>query len=139
MDPSTLPQTRDRPKAGGDPFDARVAALWDGIVKDDPDVAMPFFFPVGAYKQVKAIPTPESDWKRRLVANYAHDIHDRHAHLGGHADAAKLVELDVANERARWIEPGEEGNKLGYFRVYGSKLRYEVDGRQDAFDVKSLI
>src|SRR5688500_11958351 len=47
-DPGGLAQTRDRPKGAGEPFDTPAAALWDAIVHDDPDRAMPFFFPVGA-------------------------------------------------------------------------------------------
>jgi hypothetical protein len=62
-----------------------------------------------------------------------------HAHLGQGAPRARLVGLDVPHGSARWVEPGEEWNKLGYFRVFGSKLRFEVDGTADSFDVKSLI
>ncbi len=39
--------------------------IWDAIVHDDPDRAMPFFFPVTAHEQVKAIYSPASDWRRR--------------------------------------------------------------------------
>jgi hypothetical protein len=160
-DPAFLPQTRDVPHASGQAFDSRVAALWDAIVEDDPERAMPFFFPLGAYEQVKAIASPAVDWKHRLVAAYAHDIHALHARLDGsspnsdHAapgtDAAasasghqsgtgaRLVLLDVPDVRARWVDPGEEYNKVGYFRVFGSKLRYEVNGETRALDVKSLI
>jgi hypothetical protein len=138
-DVATLPQTRDRPQPTGATFDGHVQALWDGIVKDDPTLAMPFFFPLGAYAQVKAIPSPEGDWRRRLVANFTRDVHKLHERLGDQAEDARFVSLEVPNERVRWIEPGEEGNKLGYFRVYGTKLRYSVDGRLAAFDVSSLI
>jgi len=138
-DPSLLPQTRDEPQASGPPFDARVAALWDGIIHDDPDRAMPFFFPLGAYRQVKDVYDPAADWKHRLVAAYRHDVHELHAKLGADAAQAKLVGLDVPQARARWVDPGEEYNKIGYYRVFGSKLRYDVDGRSGAFDVKSLI
>jgi hypothetical protein len=139
VDPGTLPQTRDRPRSSGPAYEARVHALWDAIVADDPELAMPAFFPVGAYKQVKAIPTPEADWKRRLVAAFARDIHHLHERLGGHASDATFVELEVASERARWVEPGDESNKIGYWRVYGSKLRYSIGGAPGAFDVSSLI
>jgi hypothetical protein len=139
VDPGTLPQTRDRPRSSDAAFDARVHALWDGIVSDDPDRAIPAFFPVAAYEQVKAIPSPEADWKRRLVAAFARDIHHLHERLGRHAADATLVELDVATERARWIDPGEETNKIGYWRVYGSKLRYRVGDSAAACDVMSLI
>jgi hypothetical protein len=139
VDPATLPQTRDRPAAAGPAFEARVAALWSAVVADDPQQAMPFFFPVAAYQQVKDVPDPASDWKHRLVAAYAHDIHTLHARLGSDAPRATLDGIDVPDARARWVEPGEEYNKLGYYRVFGSRLRYEIDGAARSFDVKSLI
>ena len=45
----------------------------------------------------------------------------------------------MPDARARWVDPGEEYNKIGYYRVFGSRLRYEVDGAARSFDVKSLI
>ena len=78
LDPGALPQTKDKPEASGAAFDARVAALWEAIVKDEPDRAMGFFFPVTAYEQVKAITNPASDWRRRLVAAYKRDVHAMH-------------------------------------------------------------
>jgi hypothetical protein len=138
-DPGTLPQTKDKPEASGAAFDARVAALWDAIVKDDPDRAMPFFFPVTAYEQVKAITNPASDWRRRLVAAYKRDVHALHKRLGDQAASAKLVRADVPQDRARWVEPNEESNKLGYYRVYGTRLLYELDGRERSLEVTSLI
>jgi hypothetical protein len=46
----------------------------------------------------------------------------------------------VPESRTRWVDPGEEYNKIGYFRVFGSKLRYEDGpGSPKSFDVKSLI
>jgi hypothetical protein len=139
VDPATLPQTRDKPEPSGTSWDARVAALWSAIQKDDPDLAMPFFFPVAAYEQVKDVANPARDWKYRLVAAYAKDVHDLHAKLGKAADGAKLVKLEPG-PAPRWVEPHEEWNKIGYWRVYGSKLRFErADGTSSAFDVKSLI
>ncbi len=138
VDPGVLPQTRERPSAAAPAFHARVEALWEGVVNDDPARAMAFFFPKTAYEQVKAIPYPDSDWKHRLVANFARDIHAAHAKLGRDATEAKLVGIDVP-DLARWVDPGEEGNKLGYWRVYGTRLRYEVDGRPRVLGVSSMI
>jgi hypothetical protein len=139
VDPSTLPQTHDRPSASGPAFDARVAALWNAVVADDPSLALPAFFPVGAYQQVKDIPDPASDWKHRLVAAYTRDIHALHARLGADAPQARLVSLDLPDDRARWVEPGEEYNKIGYYRVFGSRLRYSTGSSSSSFEVKSLI
>jgi hypothetical protein len=139
IDPGTLPQTRDRPRSSTPGFDARAHALWDAIVSDDPDRALPAFFPVAAYKQVKAIPAPEADYKHRLLASFGRDIHRLHERLGSHAADATLAELEIASERARWVEPNEESNKIGYWRVFGSKLRYKVGENAASFDVSSLI
>jgi hypothetical protein len=138
-EPASLPQTHEVPHAQGAAFEARRQALWDAIVNDDPDRAMTFFFPLGAYQQVKDVTDPAADWKHRLVAAYRRDIHTLHAKLGADAGAAKFVALDVPESRARWVEPGEEWNKIGYYRVFGTKLRYSVGGEERAFDVKSLI
>jgi hypothetical protein len=138
-DSASLPQTNERPAPSSPELDARAAALWDAIARDEPDVAIPAFFPLAAYQQVKDVTDPSADWKRRLVGAFRRDIHAYHAALGDDAANARLVSLDVPDARARWVEPGEEWNKIGYFRVFGSKLRYQVDGASRAFEVKSLI
>lgn len=153
-DPAFLPQTHDRPRASGATFDSRIAALADAIANDDPDRGMSFFFPLGAYQQVKDVANPAADWKRRLVAAYARDIHALHARLaaatrassaaraiqeGDAGGSVQFLGIDVPDARGRWVEPGEEYNKIGYFRVFGSKMRWEVAGLTQTFDVKSLI
>ncbi len=137
--PSALAQTRDRPAAAGAAFEGRRDALWDAIVNDAPERAMPFFFPLEAYEQVKDVGDPAADWRRRLVAAYKRDIHALHAKLGDDAGDARLVSMTVPDDRATWVDPGEEWNKVGYYRVFGSKLRYSAHGQDAAFDVKSLI
>ncbi len=139
QDPASLPQTHDVPHAQGAAFEARRDALWDAIVSDDPDRAMPFFFPLAAYRQVKDVTDPAADWKHRLVAAYRRDIHALHARLGTDAGDAKLVGLDIPEAHARWVDPGEEWNKIGYYRVFGTRLRYSAGGEEHTFDVKSLI
>lgn len=138
-DPGKLPQTDEKPAASGVAFTQRMGTLWDAIVHDEPERALPAFFPLSAYEQVKAVGNPEGDWRRRLVAAYRRDIHALHKRLGAHAADAKLVGVEVPDDRARWVEPGEEYNKLGYHRVYGTRIRYEVDGRERSFPVSSLI
>jgi hypothetical protein len=73
------------------------------------------------------------------VAAYVRDIHTYHAKLGADASRAQLKSYDVPMAQARWVEPGEEYNKIGYYRVFNSKLRYEVDGEAGSLEVKSMI
>lgn len=138
-DPGLLPQTPDKPSASGPVFDTGVNDLWSAVQTDDPQKAMPFFFPLTAYVQVKAISNPESDWHNRLVAAYDRDIHSLHLSLGPNASQAQLVGIDVPSSRAQWITPGVESNKGSYWRVYGTRIRYTVNGQPQSFAVASLI
>ena len=113
--------------------------LWAAIVADDPSLAMPFFFPLNAYKQVKSISDPEHDWNTRLVAAFTEDIHTWHTQLGANAATAQLTAVSVPSDQAQWIQPGVESNKGSYWRVYGTTLRYQVDGRTGTFTVASMI
>lgn len=139
VDPGTLPQTDEKPTATGAEFDAHVDALWQAIVRDDPSLALPFFFPKTAYLQVKDIQDPAGDYQSRLIANYEDDIHALHAQLGDAASRAQLTGMSVPNDQAQWITPGTEYNKGSYWRVYGSTLNYTVDGQSRSFPVTSLI
>jgi hypothetical protein len=135
-----LPQTEERPSLDSASYRARVALLWRAIVDDAPDTATDAFFPVVAYTQVKAIPNPPADWNARLMKAFARDVHADHAKLGPDPAHATFVALDVPADKARWMKPGSEGNKLGYYRVLKSTLRFRrADGSDGAFEVLSMI
>jgi len=138
-DPGTLPQTDDRPSAAGARFDAGVQGLWQAIRDDQPELAMPFFFPKSAYLQVKAISDPATDYEQRLIANYEQDIHALHAQLGADSANAQFAAINVPDSQAVLVQPGEEYNKLSYWRVYGTTLQYTEDGQTNSFPVTSLI
>lgn len=137
-DPGTLPQTEDKPAPEGDQWATTTSGLWNAIVADDPGQARPFFFPLGAYRQVKSISNIDGDYQNRLIAYYEDDIHKLHKQLGDAAGDAKFVKIDVPAS-AQWIKPGVEYNKGAYWRVFDSKLLYEVGGKQKAMLVKSMI
>lgn len=132
-------QTKDKPSIESAAFKARMKALFDAVVEDKPEIARGAFFPVKAYEKVKAVGNPAGDWRVRLLAAYERDIHDLHIQMGARTSRAKYVGIEVPEERGRWVEPGEEYNKLGYWRVFGSRIKYDVDGHERSFLVKSLI
>ncbi|MEY9864125.1 hypothetical protein ABH935_009779 [Catenulispora sp. GAS73] len=139
VDPGTLPQTKTMPTSTDPQFQAGIAALWQGIVDDNPQEAMPFFFPKSAYLQVKALSNAGADYQNRLIGFYDLDVHAAHRLLGAGAKDAKLVGVSVPAKAAEWILPGEETNKLSYYRVYGSRLTYTEDGKTKSFGLFSLI
>ena len=138
LDPGSLPQTPAKPPSKGSKFEAGIAGLFQAVVTDDPTPAMPFFFPLSAYLQVKAIRDPAGDWQRRLVGAYQLDIHALHARLGAVASNVRLNGVDVP-ATATWVQPGAEYNKLSYWRVYGARVRFTVNGRSDSFTIASMI
>src|SRR5258706_776128 len=58
-----LAQSRSMPKAHGPAFHAMVTDLWLAVRKDKPSLARPAFFPLAAYRQVKAIYNAAADWR----------------------------------------------------------------------------
>ena len=140
IDPGTLPQTTTLPGDQDARFRAGAQDLWQAIVQDKPELARPFFFPLSAYQQVKAIWNPAEDYQDRLIAWYDLDIQAAHDHLGSAAAGARFVGVSVPESDAAWIEPGVEYNKGSYYRVYGTRLNYEVGGGHEAsIGVFSLI
>jgi hypothetical protein len=139
VDPGTLPQTNDKPTATDPSLAARNQALWQAIVADDPSIALPAFFPLSAYQQVKDLKDPTSDWHNRLVGAFDAEIHGYHKQLGANAAAAQFVSVDIPMANAQWINPHVEYNKLGYWRVYGTTLKYQVNGKTQSFKLASLI
>ncbi len=138
-DPGTLPQTEDRPTTTSPGFQARMRALWQGITTDNADAALPAFFPITAYRQVKAISNPDGDYSSRLIPAYREDVRALFGRLGAQAAGAQLVSIDVP-DTATWVPPGDEYNKGSYWRVYGSTLRWSTpDGRTGTFPITAMI
>ena len=139
VDPGVLAQTRDQPGERSALFTSGSQALWQAIVTDDPAVAMPFFFPLSAYRQVKDVHDPAADWQDRLVTAFGRDVHRLHLELGPDATKARFVALDVPDSKATWVDPGQEHNKIGYWRVYGSSISFESAGTTRSMPIYSLI
>ncbi|HET9960453.1 MAG TPA: hypothetical protein VFQ61_38550 [Polyangiaceae bacterium] len=139
-DGSPLPQTDERPRADSASFVARLAALVRAIELDDPSLAHGSFFPLVAYQQVKAIEKPERDYRFRLLTAFDRDIHDLHKTLGKDATGIRFERIEIPENQARWMKPGQEGNRLPYFRVLRSRMFVKTaQGAERALVLTSLI
>lgn len=135
----TAAQTEERPQPGDALTEARARALFEALVHDEPERGQVFFFPLDAYKQVKDSSAPESDWRHRLIAAYGRDLHEIHR-ARPHLKDATFVGLEIPETGVKWIKPGEEYNKIGYFRVFKSQLVYTTaSGERKTIELKSLI
>ena len=139
-DGSPLPQTQDKPSVSSAAFRSRVELLARAILTGDPLPAHETFFPLVAYRQVKAIQDPDRDYERRLLKSFDSDIAEYHRALGKEPSGAVFGGVEVAEARAEWMKPGREGNKVGYYRVLRSKLRFTLaSGKEKTFELTSLI
>jgi len=139
-DGAPLPQTEARPSASDERFKRRMQRLADAILSGDVEKARSSFFPLVAYAQVKDVAKPERDYRFRLMSNFERDVREYRKALGRDAEHAELIGVDVPEARVEWMKPGKEGNRLGYFRVLRSRLRFRLsDGKERTFELTSLI
>jgi len=135
-----LAQTDQRPTPTSPSFQKRIAAVAHAIVSGEVEPALSAFFPLVAYQQVKDVAKPERDYKFRLLANFKRDLLEYHHALGADAADYKFEGVTVSEKDAKWMPPGSEGNKLGYFRVLRSRLRFTLPtGRSRELELTSLI
>jgi hypothetical protein len=138
-DAGRLSQTMARPRAHGRAFHAMVTDLWLAVRTGKPSYGRQAFFPVAAYKQVKAIVDPALDWRTRLWDDFVLDVRAAHALLGRHARAARLVRVIVDSPGAGWVDPGVCYNRIGYWHVANSRVVYRLRGQVRSFGIASLI
>jgi hypothetical protein len=135
-----LPQTDARPTTTSASFQARMELVARAIATGDADLALPAFFPEVAYAQVKDIPKPERDWAARLVRAFRRDIAEYHQKLGPSAPKATFAGVKVAEARAKFMKPGSEGNRVGYYRVLRSTLTFRLpSGEERSLELTSMI
>jgi hypothetical protein len=139
-DGTPLPQTEARPSSSDERFKRRMQRVAEAIVSGDVEKARSSFFPLVAYAQVKDVAKPERDYRYRLMAHFERDVREYRKALGRDAEHAELIGVDVPEARVEWMKPGKEGNRLGYFRVLRSRLRFRLsDGKERSFELTSLI
>ena len=135
-----LPQTDQRPTLSSPSFQQRIDAVAKAIISGDAEPAAAAFFPLVAYQQVKDVAKPERDYRFRLLANFKRDVLEYHHALGAAAADATFSGVTVSDRDTKWMAPGSEGNKLGYFRVLRSRLHFTLPaGRSHDFELTSLI
>jgi len=131
-----LPQTRAFPGTGTIAFRNAMADLWLAVTSGNPRFGLPGFFPVAAYKQVKAEPYPVPDWQDRLWHEFALDVRAAHRLVG---PGARLDRVIVPRQYAAWVYPGACHNKIGYWHVPGTRVVYSGHGQERSFGIASLI
>ena len=130
------PQTQAYPSTHSTAFRNAMTDLWLAVTTGNPRLALPAFFPLAAYQQVKAIPYPAADWHDRLWYDFTLDVGAAHEVAGSHA---RLVRVIVPTYDAVWVSPGACANTLGYWHVPESRVVYSEHGAERSFGIADLI
>jgi hypothetical protein len=131
-----MPQTRALPSTNSAAFRAAMQDLWLAVTTGKPSLALPAFFPLAAYQQVKAIYNPAADWHDRLWYDFTLDVGAAHRLVGRDA---RLVRMIVPMSDAAWVGPGVCANSQGYWHVPGARVVYREHGQERSFGIASLI
>lgn len=124
-----------RPPIGD--FEGRARLLFEAIVKDQPALAEPAFFPRSAFLQVKAMRDP-GRYYDRLKARFVQDVHALHSTLGADANSARFERFELV-KRGGYVKPGEEGNLLPYWAARHNWLFYRVGKQTRKLEVRVAI
>src|SRR5689334_23508536 len=130
------PQTQGRPGTNSVAFRNAMADLWLAVTTGNPSFGRPAFFPEAAYRQVKAIPYPDSDWQYRLWYDFTLDVRAAHRLAGRDA---QLVRIVVPASYELWVAPGACYNSVGYWHAPEARVVYRERGQQRSFGIASLI
>jgi hypothetical protein len=137
--PGSLPQTNAFPSANTPLFKQLIGDLWTGVIENRLSPALPAFFPLEAYAQLKAIGDAAGDWHNRLVYDYRLDIGAAHALLGSDAAGARLLRVTVMRSYGHWVPPGVCYNSVGYYEMPNARVVYRAHGQVRSFGIASLI
>lgn len=130
------PQNGAMPALVSDDLTERARHLFEGIVRDEPELADDFFFPREPFLALKDVADP-AKYHAQLVATYHRDVHRLHGRRRSWEGATfRSFELGTT---PRWVKPGGEWNKIGYHRTFRGKLRYDVSGRVRTIEVHTII
>ena len=136
-DPSWDLKNAARPSATSGDLTAKAARLFSAVQQDDASLAADFFFPRDAFLPVKDIANPGKYWDQ-LFRTYHRDIHDLHVKHRAKIDGAQFLDIQPGSP-AKWVPPGEEANKIGYYRSFNAKVRYQKGDAFGHFDVRVSI
>jgi hypothetical protein len=131
-----LKQSRAFPSTDSAAFRDAMQDLWLAVTTGNPRLALPAFFPLAAYQQVKAIYDPAEDWHDRLWYNFTLDVGAAHRVVD---PDARLVRVIVPVSDAAWVDPGVCTNSIGYWHVPGARVVYRQHGQERSFGIASLI
>ncbi|HVU01592.1 MAG TPA: hypothetical protein VHE30_07565 [Polyangiaceae bacterium] len=134
--PAAPPDNSVRPPLESEELTASARSLFEAVVRDDATIAEPFFFPREPFLVLKDVADPDK-YHRELVRAFRHDVHELHSKRRTW-EGAEFVSFELGTP-PRWVKPGDEWNKIGYFRTLDGRVRYTFKGKERELRVRTII
>jgi hypothetical protein len=134
--PPIVADNKVKPLSGEAELQARAKLLLEAITKNDPAIAEPFWFPREAFLVLKDIKDPGKYWGQ-LHRTYASDIAKLHKKRASW-EGVTFDQFEIGSA-PKWVKPGEEGNKIGYYRSFRGKIHYKVGDKPASIEVHTVI
>lgn len=129
-------KNKAKPELQSAELEQHARALLEAVIKDDPELGKDFFFPREPFTPLKDVTNPDKYWVQ-LYAIYKRDVRELHRKRRDWT-GARFESFELGTPPS-WVKPGDEYNKIGYYRTFRGRLRYAVGDRKAHFDVATII
>lgn len=130
------PANKAKPPLDSEELQARGRGLFDAVVQNNPALGEDLWFPKEPFLILKDIKDPGKYWDQ-LHRAYAKDVEKLHKKRQSW-EGAEFVKLELGSP-PKWVKPGDEGNKIGYFRTVKGNLVYKAEGKTHKLEVRVMI
>lgn len=135
-EPPHDPANKAKPPIDSEELQARARSLFEAIVHNNPALAEDMWFPRDPFLILKDIKDPGKYWDQ-LHRTYAKDIEKLHRKRKSW-EGAEFEKFEPGSP-PKWVKPGDEGNKIGYFRTVKGNLVYRMEGKTQKIEVRVMI
>lgn len=130
------PANKAKPPIDSEELQARARGLFDAVKQNNPTLGEDFWFPKEPFLILKDIKDPGKYWDQ-LHRAYVKDIEKLHKKRANW-DGCEFEKFEPGSP-PKWVKPGEEGNKIGYFRTVKGNLVYKAEGKSHKLEVRVII
>jgi hypothetical protein len=130
------PSNKAKPANDSEELQARARALFDAVVQNNAALGEDMWFPREPFLILKDIKEPGKYWDQ-LHRAFVKDVEKLHKKRPSW-EGTELVKLELGSP-PKWVKPGEEGNKIGYYRTTKGSLVYRAEGKTHKLEVRVMI
>ncbi|MBK8258926.1 MAG: hypothetical protein IPK82_40485 [Polyangiaceae bacterium] len=134
--PDYDPANKAKPPIDSEELQARARGLFDAVVQNNAALGEDMWFPKEPFLILKDIKDPGKYWDQlhRAFVKDVEKLHKKRKNWEG----TEFVKFEPGAP-PKWVKPGDEGNKIGYYRTVKGNLVYKAEGKVHKLEVRVMI